>query len=76
MIVICIAGCLSYICFTRNHFQSISARVSDQIDWIKSNVCAQSKYPPSYLCGAGGTSSPTKKSTPVSTVIILICLVK
>lgn len=50
-----------------SQYPGVYARVSDQIDWIKSNVCAQSKYPPSYLCGAGGTSSPTKKSTPKPT---------
>jgi hypothetical protein len=43
-----------------------SARVSNQIDWIKTNVCKNSAYPPSDLCGASGTGSPTKKPTPVS----------
>ena len=39
------------------HFTFNSARVSDQIEWIKTIVCAQSDYPPSYLCGTS-TASP------------------
>jgi hypothetical protein len=45
----------------------VYARVSNQIDWIKTNVCQYSAFPPADLCGADGTSSPTKKSTPMPT---------
>ncbi|KAL7502314.1 hypothetical protein ACHAXN_000296 [Cyclotella atomus] len=55
-------------------YPGVYARVSNQIEWIKTNVCKDSSFPPAYLCGSNGTpnpskkpsSSPTKKPTPVS----------
>ena len=55
-----------------NQYPGVYARVSDQIEWIKTNVCANSAYPPADLCGGGGTSSPTKQSTPVSCVCVCL----
>ena len=62
-----------YGCAT-SQYPGVYARVSNQIDWIKTNVCQYSAFPPADLCGAGGTSSPTKKSTPVSNICTCIVL--
>ena len=51
-----------YGCAT-SQYPGVYSRVSNQIEWIKTNVCKESSFPPADLCGAGATSSPTKKPT-------------
>jgi secreted trypsin-like serine protease len=54
-------GCAS------QQYPGVYARVSNQIEWIKTNVCKESSFPPADLCGSNGTPSPTKKPSPSPT---------
>jgi hypothetical protein len=53
-------GCAS------QQYPGVYARVSDQIEWIKTIVCNESSFPPRDLCESNGTPSPTTKPTPTS----------
>lgn len=45
-----------------SQYPGVFARVSNQIDWIKTTVCANSRYPPSDLCSTqSSTNVPTSQ---------------
>ncbi|KAL3785636.1 LOW QUALITY PROTEIN: hypothetical protein ACHAWO_005980 [Cyclotella atomus] len=48
-------GCAS------QQYPGVYARVSNQIEWIKTTVCNESSSPPAGFCGSNGTPTPSKK---------------
>ncbi|KAL3778872.1 hypothetical protein HJC23_005979 [Cyclotella cryptica] len=47
-----------------NQYPGVYSRVSNGYDWIKTNVCSLSAFPPNDLCGSSNfTNRPTNKPT-------------
>ncbi|KAL3778874.1 hypothetical protein HJC23_005981 [Cyclotella cryptica] len=49
-----------------NQYPGVYSRVSNGYDWIKTNVCSLSAFPPSDLCGPSATANPTAGSLPTT----------